>query len=137
MLLEQQGIGLAHERLRWDEPLGDEDIIRYLAHSRVTERRSTEEIHLQLELFGDDPELKRVLAMIADDEVNHLSYCHEELLRLCAEGYRPLIERMLKCYAYAEIRVYRQVSLRFIDEIAVILGWPPINLNPAIRLLPG
>jgi rubrerythrin len=94
MLLERQGIGLAHQRLRRDEPLADEDIIRYLAHR--AEQRSTEEINLQLAMFGDDPELKRALAMIADDEANHLSYCHEELLRLCAQGHRTLIERMLK-----------------------------------------
>jgi hypothetical protein len=65
--------------------------------------------------------------MIADDEVNHLSYCHEELLRLCAQGHRPLIERMLKQYACAEVAVYRQVSLRFIDEMAAILGWSPLK----------
>jgi hypothetical protein len=28
-------------------------------------------------VFGGVPELERALAMIADDEVNHLSYCHE------------------------------------------------------------
>jgi hypothetical protein len=78
-------------------------------------------------VFGGVPELERALAMIADDEVNHLSYCHEELLRLCAQGHRPLIERMLKQYAYAEIEVFRQVSLRFIDEIAAIPGWSPIK----------
>jgi hypothetical protein len=127
MLLEQQGIGLAHQRLRRDEPLADEDIIRYPVHSWVTEKRSTEEIGLQLRVFGDDPELGRALAIIADDEANHLSNCHEELLRLCAQGYRPLIERMLKRYAHAEIRVYRRVSLCFINEIAAILGWSPLK----------
>jgi hypothetical protein len=106
MLLERLGIGLTHERLQQDEPMSEEEIIRYLAHSRVTEQRSTEEIALQLKLFAGVPELERALAMIADDEVNHLSYCHEELLRLCAQGHRPLIQRMLKQYAYAEIAVF-------------------------------
>lgn len=123
MLLEARGIGLSHARLARDEPMSEEDILRYLAHSRVTEQRSTEEIELQLRLFGDDPELKRALAMIADDEVNHLSFCHEELLRLAGRGHAALMERMLKEYALAEIRVYRQVSLHFIDEMAAILGW--------------
>jgi hypothetical protein len=123
MLLERLGIGLTHERLQQDEPMSEEEIIRYLAHSRVTEQRSTEEIALQLKLFGGVPELERALAMIADEEVNHLFYCHEELLRLCARGHRPLIQRMLKQYAYAEIAVFRQVSLRFIDEVVAILGW--------------
>jgi hypothetical protein len=125
MLLERLGIGLTHERLQQDEPMSEEEIIRYLAHSRVTEQRSTEEIALQLKLFGGVPELERALAMIADEEVNHLFYCHEELLRLCARGHRPLIQRMLKQYAYAEIAVFRQVSLRFIDEVGAILGWSP------------
>jgi hypothetical protein len=125
MLLERLGIGLTHERLQQDEPMSEEEIIRYLAHSRVTEQRSTEEIALQLKLFGGVPELERALAMIADEEVNHLFYCHEELLRLCARGHRPLIQRMLKQYAYVEIAVFRQVSLRFIDEVGAILGWSP------------
>lgn len=123
MLLERRGIGLAHARLRRDEPLSDEEILRYLVHSRVTEQRSSEEIARQLVLFGDDPELKRALAMIADDEVNHLCYCHEELLRFTALGHGETIGRMLRDYAQAEIAVYRQVSLRFIDEMAAILGW--------------
>ena len=39
-LLERAGIGLSHERLRREEPLSDEEILRYLVHSRVTEQRA-------------------------------------------------------------------------------------------------
>ncbi|TFG96034.1 MAG: ferritin-like domain-containing protein, partial [Myxococcales bacterium] len=42
--LERAGIGLSHERLRRDAPLSDEEILRYLVHSRVTEQRAAEEV---------------------------------------------------------------------------------------------
>ncbi len=32
-----------------------------------------EEIHLLVKVFKDDPELAPGLAMVADDEINHLS----------------------------------------------------------------
>ncbi len=123
-LLERRGIGLAHARLAEDRPLDDEEIIVYLAHSRVTEQRSAEEIALLREAFAGDPALSKALALVAGDEVNHLYYCHEELLRLAARGHSALVRRTLKAYAIAEIAVYRQVSLAFVRRIAAILGWP-------------
>ena len=74
--------------------------------------------------FADDPDLKRGLSIVADDEVNHLSYCHEELIRLRDRGHADLIARTLKAYAHAEIRTNRDVSLAFAREMARILGWP-------------
>jgi rubrerythrin len=124
MLLERQGIGLSHARLREDRPLSTEEIIVYLAHSRVTEQRAMEQVAQMLDCFSNDPELKRGLAMVADDEVNHLSYCHEELLRFEALGHGHFIQRTLKRYAMAEIRTTRDVSLAFVDAIAGILRWP-------------
>ncbi|CAO0829026.1 hypothetical protein SMICM17S_11837 [Streptomyces microflavus] len=88
MLLEQQGIGLAHSRLRGEERLTERDIITYLAHSRITEQRASEQMRLLRRYFADHPDIGRAVRMISDDEDNHLAYCHEELLRL-ARGPRP------------------------------------------------
>ena len=121
--LERQGIGLAHERLHRDEPLSDEEILRYLVHSRVTEQRAHEEIEQQRRIFADDPEIGRAVRMIADDEVNHLSYTHEELARMSALGYGERIRAMLREYALAEIATYRDVSLSVMARMADALGW--------------
>lgn len=122
--LTEAGIGVSHDRLRSEEPSTELDVIAYLAHGRVTEQRGAEEIELQSRIFADDPELGRAIAMIADDEVNHLSHCHEELLKLEARGHGDTIRRLLKRYALAEIRIYRDVSLAMMKRLAEILGWP-------------
>src|ERR671937_1599094 len=44
MRLENAGIGLAHARLRREEQLTETDIVAYLAHSRVTEQRASEQM---------------------------------------------------------------------------------------------
>ncbi|MFI9275635.1 ferritin-like domain-containing protein [Kitasatospora sp. NPDC052896] len=124
MLLERQGIGLAHTRLRRNEPLDDHDVITYLAHSRVTEQRAAEQMRLLHGVFGDHPDLGRAITMIAHDEDNHLSYCHEELLRLAAVGHRQLIHTTLRRTARAEIRTYRDVSLAVMAQMGDILRWP-------------
>ncbi|MFE4953868.1 ferritin-like domain-containing protein [Streptomyces sp. NPDC056653] len=124
MLLEQHGIGLAHEQLKRDEPLTEQDIITYLAHSRVTEQRASEQMALLLRHFADHPELGRAVKMISNDEDNHLSYCHEELLRLARSGHGRTIQRILRECALTEIRVYRDVSLAVMDHMGRILGWP-------------
>jgi hypothetical protein len=123
MLLERQGIGLAHDRLKRDDPLTVEDVVTYLAHSRVTEQRASEQMVQLRKYFGDDPDLGRAIRMISDDEDNHLAYCHEELLRLAAAGHGPAIRRILRESALAEIRVYRGVSLAVMAHMGRILGW--------------
>jgi hypothetical protein len=123
MILERRGIGLSHARLHRDEPLGDEEILRYLVHSRVTEQRAHEEVELQLQIFGNDHELGRAVRMIADDERNHLSYTHEELARFDARGYGDRIRAMLREYALVEIATYRDVSLGVMRRMADALGW--------------
>jgi hypothetical protein len=129
MLLEQRGIGLAHERLRADRPLADEELLAYLVHSRVTEQRAFEEIEQQRRLFGDDPELGKAVRTIASDEERHLDYCHEELLRFADRGHRALIARMLREYARVEIRTYRDVSLAVMGRMGRILGWSRLRLG--------
>lgn len=73
--------------------------------------------------FADHPDQGRALKMIAQDEDNHLAYCHEELLRLAAKGHGGIIQRILKVSARAEIRVYRDVSLAVMVQMGRILGW--------------
>ncbi|KOU54644.1 hypothetical protein [Streptomyces sp. WM6378] len=124
MLLEQHGIGLGHEQLRGEAPLTERDVVIYLAHSRVTEQRASEQMELLRRHFGLDPDIGRAVRMISDDEDNHLAYCHEELLRLARAGHGPTIQRVLRECALAEIRVYRDVSLAVMAHMGRILAWP-------------
>ncbi|MBO7935555.1 MULTISPECIES: ferritin-like domain-containing protein [Streptomyces] len=123
MLLERGGIGLAHDRLKADEPLTVQDIVTYLSHSRVTEQRASEQMELLRKHFGDDPGIGRAVKMISNDEDNHLAYCHEELLRFARAGHGRAIQRTLRACALAEIRVYRDVSLAVMAHMGRILGW--------------
>jgi rubrerythrin len=123
MLLEQRGIGLAHSRLGGDEQLSERDIIAYLAHSRVTEQRASEQMRLLRKCTGRQPDLARAVRMISADEDNHLAYCHEELLSLAAAGHAGFIQRTLRETAMAEISVYRDVSAAVMTHLGRILGW--------------
>ncbi|MFI9049123.1 ferritin-like domain-containing protein [Streptomyces sp. NPDC053427] len=124
MLLERSGIGLAHDKLRRDEPLTELDVITYLAHSRVTEQRASDQMDMLRSCFGDHPEVGRAIRMISHDEDNHLAYCHEELLRLARAGHGRTIQRLLRDCALAEVGIYRDVSLAVMDHMGRILRWP-------------
>ncbi|WP_262058419.1 ferritin-like domain-containing protein [Streptomyces sp. STR69] len=124
MLLERHGIGLAHEKLEGDQPLTVQDIVVYLAHSRVTEQRASEQMDLLRRHFADHPDLGRAVRMISHDEDNHLAYCHEELLRFASAGHGRAIQRTLRECALAEIRIYRDVSLAVMAHMGRVLGWP-------------
>ncbi|RFU87235.1 ferritin-like domain-containing protein [Streptomyces triticagri] len=123
MLLEGQGIGLPHDLLRGERQLSEQDIVTYLAHSRVTEQRASEQMEQLRKLFPVDHELGRAVKMISQDEDNHLAYCHEELLALAREGHGREIQRILRESAHAEIKVYRDVSLAVMANMGRILGW--------------
>lgn len=124
MLLERRGIGLAHDKLRRDDPLTENDIIAYLAHSRVTEQRASEQMRtLRKHSVGHD-DVARAVRVISRDEDKHLAYCHEELLRLATDGHAPVIDRTLRDAARVEIEVYRDVSKAVMAELGRILAWP-------------
>ncbi|MDG9712311.1 ferritin-like domain-containing protein [Streptomyces sp. DH10] len=123
MLLEKNGIGLAHEHLKRDERLTVQDIVTYLSHSRVTEQRASEQMELLRKHFADDPDIGRAVRQISHDEDNHLAYCHEELLRFAHAGHGRAIQRTLRECALAEIRIYRDVSLAVMANMGRILGW--------------
>lgn len=124
MLLERRGLGLMHEKLRRDEPLSTEDIVRYLTHSRVTEQRAAAQMAMLLQCCGDDPDVGKGIKLISKDEDDHLAYCHEELLRLAREGHAGMIRRHLRECARAEIGVYHRVSLAVMAHMGRLLGWP-------------
>jgi rubrerythrin len=123
MRLEAAGIGLAHGLLRGEEKLTERDIVCYLAHSRVTEQRASEQMRALRKYAGQRPEISRAVRMISDDEDNHLAYCHEELLRLAKAGHQQFIERTLRSSALAEIAIYRDVSRAVMARLGRILGW--------------
>ncbi|MFE2046322.1 ferritin-like domain-containing protein [Streptomyces sp. NPDC059477] len=123
MLLEKNGIGLAHEKLKSDQALTLQDVLTYLAHSRVTEQRASEQMEMLLRYFGDHPDIGRAVRMISHDEDNHLAYCHEELLRYARAGHGRAIHRTLRTCALAEIRIYRDVSLAVMAQMGRVLGW--------------
>ena len=122
MRLERMGIGLAHGKLRSDRQLTEADIIAYLAHSRVTEQRASEQMR-SLRRHSTDVDVSRAVAVISADEDNHLAYCHEELLRLVAAGHRREIESILRTTARAEIAVYRDVSKAVMAHLGRTLRW--------------
>ncbi|MEV6103630.1 ferritin-like domain-containing protein [Streptomyces sp. NPDC051940] len=124
MLLEGIGIGLAHDQLRRDDRLSERDIIVYLAHSRVTEQRASEQMRMLTKYFGDHPEVGRAVKMISADEDNHLAYCNEELLRFAQAGHGRTIQEVLREAALAEIAVYRDVSHAVMEHMGRILKWP-------------
>ncbi|GHA62305.1 hypothetical protein GCM10010372_72610 [Streptomyces tauricus] len=123
MLLEKNGIGLTHDKLKRDEPLTVQDIVTYLSHSRVTEQRAADQMVMLRKDFGDHPEIGKAVRMISDDEDNHLAYCHEELLRFARAGHGRTIQRTLRECALAEVGVYRDVSLAVMAHMTPILGW--------------
>jgi hypothetical protein len=124
MRLEAAGIGLAHARLRREEQLTEADIVIYLAHSRVTEQRASEQMRALRRHAGDRPDIARAVRVISNDEDNHLAYCHEELLGLAAAGHAQVIRATLRATALAEIAIYRDVSLAVMAHLGRILGWP-------------
>ncbi len=123
MRLERAGIGLAHSRLRRDERLTEHDIVTYLAHSRVTEQRASEQMQTLRKYSEDRPDIGRAVRMISSDEDNHLAYCNEELLRLAAAGHSAIIGQTLREAALAEITIHRDVSKAVMTHLGRILGW--------------
>ncbi len=73
MRLEAAGISLAHTRLRPGEQLTEADIVTYLAHSRVTEQRASEQMRALRRHAGDRPDIGRAVRVISNDEDNHLA----------------------------------------------------------------
>ena len=127
MRLERTGIGLAHSKLCAARPLTEADIIAYLAHSRVTEQRAAEQMRSLRRYSTDNADVSRAVTVISADEDNHLAYCHEELLRLVAAGYRRDIESVLRTTARAEIAIYRDVSKSVMAHLGRTLHWSRVK----------
>jgi hypothetical protein len=123
MLLEENGVGLAHSQLGRDRQLTERDIVTYLAHSRVTEQRAAEQMQLLRKSSGGNADVARAVRVISNDEDNHLAYCHEELLGLGGDGYDDYIRQTLRSTALAEISTYREVSKAVMAHLGRILHW--------------
>jgi hypothetical protein len=123
MLLEDSGIGLAHNQLARDKKLTERDIITYLAHSRVTEQRASEQMRMLRKYTGRHQDVAPAIRMISNDEDNHLAYCHEELLSLAAAGHAATIRHVLRTTALTEIGIYRDVSKAVMAHLGRILRW--------------
>jgi hypothetical protein len=124
MLLEDSGVGLARSQLGRASRLTERDIITYLAHSRVTEQRASEQMQLLRKSAGRHLDVARAVRVISNDEDSHLAYCHEELLTLSTAGHADSIQRMLRATALAEIAIYRDVSKAVMAHLGRILRWP-------------
>jgi hypothetical protein len=123
MQLEAAGIGLGHSLLSGVVRLTERDIVCYLAHSRVTEQRASEQMRTLRKYAGQRPDIARAMRMISEDEDNHLAYCHEELLRLGKAGHQQYIKQTLRSSALTEIAIYRHVSTAVMEDLGRILGW--------------
>ena len=123
MRLERIGLGLTRSQLQRDDKLTERDIIAYLAHSRVTGQRASEQMRALRKYAGSRQDIGRAIKMISNDEDNHLAYCHEELLRLASAGHADTIQRTLRATALAEIVIYRDVSKAVMAHLARILHW--------------
>jgi hypothetical protein len=123
MMLEDRGIGLTHDQLGRENRLTERDIIMYLAHSRVTEQRASEQMQRLRKYTRGHQDIAPAIRMISDDESNHLDYCHEELLSLAAAGNAATIRHILCVTAAAEVAIYRDVSKAVIAHLGRILGW--------------
>jgi rubrerythrin len=124
MVLEGNGIGLAHSKLQRDQKLTEQDIITYLAHSRVTEQRASEQMRMLRKSADRHDDIARAIRMISNDEDNHLAYCHEELLRMASAGHGGMIDQVLRTSALAEIAVYRDISKAVMTHLGRLLRWP-------------
>ena len=139
-LLERQGIGLAHDKLRRDEPLTELDIITYLAHSRVTEQRAVRP-------DGDAQQALRPPPRGGQGDQDDLPR-RGQPPRVLPRGAaaagpprpRPGHPADPARSAHAEIVVYRDVSLAVMDHMGRILKWPTAKsgaLTAGIRAMYG
>lgn len=123
-LLEDSGVGLTHQQLGRDQRLTERDIITYLAHSRVTEQRASEQMQMLRKCADTHQDVARAVRIISNDEDNHLAYCQEELMSLASAGHMPTIRHILRNSALVEIRIYRDVSRAVMAHLGRTLGWP-------------
>ena len=113
MQLEAAGIGLAHARLRREEELTQANIVTYLAHSRVTEQRASEQMRALLRHARDRPDIGRAVRVISLTRTT----IWPTVTRSCCGWPRPkavvLAAGIRGAYAYERLGGWRRmVSLR-------------------------
>jgi hypothetical protein len=123
---QRYGMGTPKARLDDPRPFDDSDLILFFCGSKAGEERACAEM---AELIGDlaeDAPTAALLREIHDDEIRHVSYATEELLRFADAGRRAEVVRTLRAARRAEARAHRAVSRAFMRRLMGLLGVPAI-----------
>ncbi|MBI3268794.1 MAG: ferritin-like domain-containing protein [Planctomycetes bacterium] len=131
--LHRYSFGLLRERLKEDQPLSDDDLIKFFAGARVTEATAISDLEMARKGFEVDPPTERVLAEVLKDEYNHVAYATEELERLAGRGHGPRINALLAEYERLEAQARRDISRAFMTRMLPILEYS-LPLRVAIRI---
>lgn len=123
---QRYGMGTPNARLDDPAPFDDADLILFFAGSKAGEERACAEMAELIRDLAADAETAALLRSIHADEIRHVSYATEELNRLAAAGYRPLVLRTLRAARRAEARAHRAVSRAFMGRLFELLGVPRV-----------
>jgi hypothetical protein len=118
------GMGTPKARLDDPTPFSVADLALFFAGAKAGEERACAEMAGLIRDLAADPETVAVLREIHADEVRHVSYATEELVRLARAGHRRLVVRTLRRARRAEARAHRAVSRAFMGRLFEVLGAP-------------
>jgi hypothetical protein len=123
---QRYGMGTPKARLDDPRPFDESDLILFFSGSKAGEERACAEMEGLIEDLADDPGTSAVLREIHGDEIRHVSYATEELIRLAESGRRSEVLRTLRAARRAEARAHRAVSRAFMRKLMGLLGVPAI-----------
>jgi hypothetical protein len=123
---QRYGMGTPKARLDDPRPFDDSDLILFFCGSKAGEERACAEMAELIRDLEGDPETAAVLREIHGDELRHVSYATEELIRLAESGRREEVVRTLRAARRAEARAHRAVSRAFMNKLMGLLGAPAI-----------
>jgi hypothetical protein len=123
---QRYGMGTPKARLDDPRPFDESDLILFFSGSKAGEERACTEMEGLIRDLSADPETASVLREIHADEIRHVSYATEELIRLAESGRRSEVTRTLRSARRAEARAHRAVSRAFMRKLMGILGVPAI-----------
>jgi len=121
--VQRFGMGTPKSRIDDPRPFDEDDIILFFSGSKAGEERACAEMEGLIEALVEDPETVKVLRLIHADEIRHVSYATEELLRIAARGRRARVLQTLRAARRAEARAHRHVSRAFMRHLMQMLGY--------------
>ena len=124
--VQRYGMGTPKARLDDPRPFDDSDLILFFSGSKAGEERACAEMEELIRDLAGDPETAAVLREIHADEIRHVSYATEELVRFAESGRRAEVVRTLRAARRAEARAHRAVSRAFMGHLMGLLGVPPV-----------